>query len=175
MNFTTKMSNSSGLTNGQETALELMHKWFKSNSPVFCLSGRAGTGKTFVINHFLNSVNTNVCVTAPTHKAVRVIESMTGRKGKTLHSLHGLRPNVNLDTFDLNNPQFDALATPVMQNYKLIVCDECGMINSGLHSLNLKRAIDMNVKILYVGDQNQLPPVVHSLSLGDGLAPVILV
>lgn len=164
MNFTTKISNSSGLTNGQEKALELLYNWFKSDSPAFSLSGRAGTGKTYVINYFLNAINTTVCVTAPTHKAVRIIESMTGRKGKTLHSLHGLRPNVNLDTFDLNNPQFDALAIPSMQNYKLIVCDECGMINSALHSLNIKRAMDMNVKILYVGDQNQLPPVKERLS-----------
>lgn len=156
MDFADKIVGNGILTESQEKALDALIKWFRSDSPAFTLSGRAGTGKTYVINHFLEAINANVCVTAPTHKAVRVVEGMTGRKGKTLQSLHGLRPNTNLENFDLNNLQFDALGSPTIGNYKLIVCDECGMINQDLHALNLKRALDLNVKILYVGKTNRI-------------------
>lgn len=164
MDFTTKTISATGLSIGQEEALSQLIKWYNSDETEFTLYGRPGTGKTFAVNTFLNNINTNVCVTAPTHKAVRVIEKMTGRRGKTLHNLHGLRLNVNLENFDLNRLQFDALGSPTMQNYRLIVCDECGMINTALYTLNLKRAKDAGVKVLYIGDSKQLPPINERLS-----------
>lgn len=142
-----------GFTEGQMEGLERLEKWY--NDPkdfLFTLKGRAGTGKTYMIKYFLdNIVKQSVCVTAPTHKAVRQIERSTGRKGKTLQSLHGLRPNTNLEDFDLHNVKFDALGNPTMNNYKLVIIDECSMVNISLDDLNIRRAKDLNVKLLYVG------------------------
>lgn len=153
--FTTKVLKYGGLnfTPDQETALDLLEKWYHNpKDPSFSLSGRAGTGKTYILKYFIDKiVKTPICVTAPTHKAVRTIERSTGQRGKTLQSLHGLRPNTNLDDFDLNNVRFDALGNPTMNNYDIVVIDECSMVNQGLHDLNMKRAKDLNVKILYVG------------------------
>lgn len=153
------------LTNSQNEALIELKGWM--NDPkqhIFTLYGAAGTGKTTILKQFLDSVNVAVCPTAPTHKAVRVIESITGRKAKTFHSLHGLRPNVEISNFDISNPQFDPLAEPKIKDYKLVVVDECSQINTSLQRLNEERAKLYNVKILYVGDDLQLPPVKENLS-----------
>ena len=150
-----------GFTKDQETALDLMSDWCNNpNDILFTLSGRAGTGKTYITKYLIDKViRQTLCVSAPTHKAVRQIERSTGRKGKTLQSLHGLRPNVNLEDFDLHNVKFDQLGNPTMNNYRFIIIDECSMINEGLHTLNVKRARDLRTKILYIGDPKQLPPV----------------
>lgn len=150
-----------GFTDGQKTGLDELERWYNNpNDPTFTLLGRAGTGKTYILRYFVDKIVTrSVCVTAPTHKAVRVAERNTDRPGKTLQSLHGLRPNTNLEDFDLNNLKFDALGIPSMNNYNLVIVDECSMVNASLHELNVKRAQDLNVKILYVGDPMQLPPV----------------
>lgn len=148
-------------TSGQEEAITALENWYHNPKELnFTLTGRAGTGKTYLLKYFIDKIVKNpMCVSAPTHKAVRTVERSTGKKGKTLQSLHGLRPNVNLEDFDLHNVKFDTLGTPTINNYKLIIIDECSMVNSGLHELNLRRANDLKIKILYVGDSMQLPPV----------------
>ena len=142
-----------GFTYGQMEALDKLSTWY--NTPkdhVFTLSGRAGTGKTYILKYFIDKIVSNpICVSAPTHKALRNVEIHTNKKGKTLQSLHGLRPNVNLEDFNLNNVKFDQLGTPTMNNYKIIVIDECSMINQILFDLTVRRAQDLNVKILFVG------------------------
>lgn len=161
--FTDKVVKYGGqhFTNDQEQALDKLTAFYHDPKELeFTLSGKAGTGKTFLIKYFLDKiVHSPVCVSAPTHKAVRTIERATGRTGKTLQSLHGLRPNVNLDDFDLHNVNFDQLGNPTMNNYKLVIIDECSMINDSLHFLNTKRSRDLKTKIIYIGDPNQLPPV----------------
>ena len=155
-----------GFNAGQIEALTKMEEFYCNPAKkVFTLSGAAGTGKTFIIRYFLdNIVKHSVCVTAPTHKAVRVIEGMTDRKGRTLQSLHGLRPNVNLDTFNIDNVKFDLLGEPQIKNYYLVIIDEGSMINSHLYDLNLLRAKQYTVKIIFIGDKFQLPPVKERIS-----------
>jgi exodeoxyribonuclease-5 len=150
-----------GFTPDQEEALDLLDAWYRNPKDLlFTLSGRAGTGKTYLLKCFIDDIVKHpICVSAPTHKAVRQVERSTGRKGKTLQSLHGLKPNVNLEDFDLNNVKFDQLGNPTMNNYKIVVIDECSMVNIGLHDLNIRRARDLGIKLLYVGDPKQLPPV----------------
>ncbi len=152
-------------TNDQWKALEILSNWYNNKELVFTLQGAAGTGKTYLLKYFLNNiVNKSVCLTAPTHKAVRVLEQLTGRKGKTLHSLHGFRLNVDLENFSLNNNIFDPIADSSFGNYNLVIQDECSQINKSLDSINITRAKQFNTKILYVGDPYQLPPVNENIS-----------
>lgn len=160
------MVNFDSLYPSQQEAMEKLDNWYNSKSLECTLCGYAGTGKTYILKYFLeNIVNKSFTITAPTHKALRVLESQVGRKGMTLHSLHGLKPNIDLQNFDIENPQFDPLNPSKIQNYNLIIIDECSMINKDLFELNRKRAIEFNVKILYVGDPLQLPPVNEEVSL----------
>lgn len=152
-------------TNSQLRALSELEKFATDDRKVLTLEGQAGTGKTYIVKYFLDNIyNKPVCVTAPTHKAVRVIEKATGRKGLTFHSLHGLRPNTDIANFNINNPQFDPLAEAKISNYRLVIVDECSQINKGLDILNKNRAELYNTKILYIGDSFQLPPINETMS-----------
>jgi hypothetical protein len=154
-------------TDDQNEAIEKIVNWYSDDkSLIFTLSGAAGTGKTYVLNYILNTlIKKNSCVTAPTHKAVRVVERATGKKGKTIHSLHGLRPNISLENFDLDNIKFDPLGKEYMAEFALVVIDECSQVNSDLHKLNLIKSNQYKTKILYVGDEFQLAPVKEDHSL----------
>lgn len=156
----------SNLYPSQQRALNQLSDWYNSEELECTLCGYAGTGKTYILRYFLdNIVDKSFTITAPTHKALRVLESQVGKKGMTLHSLHGLKPNIDLQNFDIENPQFDPLNPSKIQNYNLIVIDECSMINKDLFQLNRNRALEYKVKILYVGDPLQLPPVNEEISL----------
>ena len=144
----------------QRKALVELREWYKSSSLEHTLKGFAGTGKTYLITAFINSVvDRSYCVTAPTHKALTVVEKQLNVKGKTLHSLHGLKPNVELSTFDINNLEYDTIGVPKLGNYHLLIIDESSMINSSLFELNRRRAKEYGIKVLYIGDPYQLPPV----------------
>lgn len=159
--------NHAGLKGSQPEAYDRLKAWYNDeNSLAFTLKGYAGTGKTYLLKHFLDTVvKKSVCVTAPTHKAVKVVERATGKQGRTLQSLHGLRPNVNLDNFNTNNVRFDTIGTEYMRNYALVIIDECGQIGHALYQLNKERSERYHTKILYVGDPAQLPPIRERNSL----------
>ena len=161
----TKKQYGANLTESQHEALLGLEKWYNSKEPIATLKGAAGTGKTYLLNIFLKKIaNVATCVTAPTHKAVRIIEKATGKKGRTIHSLHGLRPDVSLENFNIDDVKFSSLGQSSLGNYKIIPCDECGMINSFLDDFNQTRAKQFSTKILYLGDENQLPPVRENIS-----------
>jgi exodeoxyribonuclease-5 len=133
--------------------------WLKNGHPLFTLAGYAGTGKTTCIKKLLDEYRGDVVVSAPTHKAKKVIMNATDIEGKTLHSLLGLRPDVDLDNFNPNDPQFSPIADPTIVDYDWIVIDEASMINQDLYTMILTIAADFNLKILFMGDPAQLPPV----------------
>lgn len=152
--------NPDGFYPQQIEALKFLNEFMNSDEREATLSGYAGTGKTYILKYFVDKLcTTSVCPTAPTHKAVRQIEKSLNRKGKTLQSLHGLRPNTDISNFDISNPKFDPKGNTYIQNYGLVIIDECSMISDDIYELNLQRAKEFNVKILYVGDKLQLEPV----------------
>jgi len=160
-----KPVNPGGLTDDQARAVVAISEWYNSKELIFTLYGQAGVGKTFLLNYLLKNIFIHAtCITAPTHKAVKVIEDVTGRKGKTLQSLHGLRPNVNLEDFDIDKIKFDTIGTEMIKNYRVVVIDECSQVGTALYELNARRASQYGVKILYLGDACQLPPVRERIS-----------
>lgn len=151
-------------TSQQLEAIELILDWCNSsivtkNDISFTLSGFAGTGKTTITKDIVRNVKGTIACTAPTHKAVRIASKTIGIDGNTIQKLLGLRPNTDLDNFDVNNPQFDSIGNVYIQNYRYIIIDECSMINKSLFELLIKEAFKYKVKLLFVGDPYQLPPV----------------
>lgn len=149
------------LSEDQELGLEKITAWFKKKTdPFYVLSGYAGTGKTTLIHFFLREVGRHrVAISAPTHKAVGVLSRVAKVEGKTLHSLLGLRPGIELEKFDHNNPQFVPKVEPKIRLFRLVIIDESSMINSDLFDLIVTQAKANNCLLLFVGDQAQLPPV----------------
>jgi len=156
-------------TNSQKRLLEDIKDWYNNNKSLsYTISGEAGTGKSFIVKYIIKELfkNKRICVSAPTHKAVRVIEKFTGVKGHTLHSLHGLRPNFALENFNIDKLKFETLGSNKFINFNIIIVDEASMISPDLKKLNDIRSIQYNTKIIYIGDKLQLPPVMnHSIKL----------
>jgi ATP-dependent exoDNAse (exonuclease V) alpha subunit len=143
----------------QQEAYKAIMNFINSDEVVFTLSGVAGTGKTHLIKHVVTGLPLSYCPTAPVHKAVRVIENVLNRRGKTVQSLLGLRPNLDLANFSISNPQFDPKGTEYIKNYNLIIIDEASMINNDTFDYLKTKAKEYKTKLLFLGDPLQLPPV----------------
>ncbi len=149
----------------QLEAITRIKLFIKSPSKIFVLTGHAGTGKTTVIKKILDNYGERAVVSAPTNKALQVISQTAMFDGVTIHSLLGLQPDVSLDDFNPNEPQFGQIKPPTIQDYNLIVIDEASMINDALFEL-IQNEIDrlVKVKIIFMGDKAQLPPISQELS-----------
>lgn len=143
----------------QIEGLTKIRHWLKNGQTFFTLAGYAGTGKTTIIKKILEGYFGGVVVSAPTHKAKKVIMSTTGKEGQTLHGLLGLRPDLDLDNFNPNDPKFNPIAVPKITDYNFVIIDEASMINQELYDLILEKTKDSRTKILFMGDPAQIPPV----------------
>lgn len=152
-------------TNGQENAIKIVGDFIESkyefgNNDVLTLTGPAGSGKSTIVKEIIRrSTIRSVAVSAPTHQAKTVINKMTGYPGETIQALLGLRPNVNMEDFDPTNVMFMPQGQEKISEYKLIIIDECSMIGAYIHNLIMKLSKQYKVKILFIGDKYQLPPV----------------
>jgi energy-coupling factor transporter ATP-binding protein EcfA2 len=142
----------------QFEGLKKIKHWLKNGETFFTLDGPAGSGKSTIIKKILDNYCGGVVVSAPTHKAVSVVQKITGKEGQTLHALLGLRPDLDISDFNPNSPIFNPIALPKINNYNLVIIDECSMINKGLFDL-IKKTVKNRTKILFIGDICQIPPV----------------
>ncbi|MGF1487805.1 MAG: AAA family ATPase, partial [Prochloraceae cyanobacterium] len=163
-----KLTNSNvKLTKSQVNALKKMIDFSDQSinnnnaSRQFLLSGYAGTGKTFLVQQLLENIkDKKVVFTAPTNKAVKVLAAFAEKENlkvdtKTTHSLLGLKQNVNKKTGVVT---YKAPRKKPKIEYDLVVVDESSMLDSKLYK-HIKNLADSGVKVLYMGDPAQLPPV----------------
>jgi len=140
----------SKLTSDQEKALKLL----LDSKKIFILQGYAGTGKSFLLDHYLDAANNQTVVTAPTHKAVAVVDG-----DSTIHSYLGLK---------LANKKDKKVLIPSGRsriNYgETVVIDEASMISSELLEYILEYQRQFNLKVIFVGDPGQIPPVGEAVS-----------
>lgn len=130
---------------------------------ILVITGGPGTGKTTIINQIVNIYINNglkVILTAPTGRAAKRMEESCNHEAKTIHRLLGYMP---VDSgrgmvFDHNedNP-LDA---------DIIIIDESSMIDLILLE-NLLKGIEIDTKIIFVGDIDQLPSVGAGNTLKD--------
>lgn len=126
------------------------------------LTGAAGTGKTSLLNVFLKELSRQfkgikVYCTAYTNEAVRVLSQRSGKNyDKTISGLLGLKLEQNEDRGKILVRDGTCLAG----KYNLIIIDEASMINDECYEMirSVLREFP-TLKILYVGDEAQLPPV----------------
>ena len=166
----------------QIEALILMKGWLdgsaqptnlQGNKNLFCLQGFAGTGKTTMVKELVDWFNNGIgrwqkeiTVTAPTHTAKKEISNATGLKGRTIQGLCGLAPDIDVTDFDINNPAFALKNKPTAHLCSVIILDEASMLNTDLFDLLLQQTV--GVKVLFMCDSAQLPPV------NEEISPVII-
>ena len=165
-----KSNTSKGITftNDQQKAIngiiDFIAKPFDSKNFVVGLTGAGGTGKTFVTNYIIRNCKYTTSVikcASPTHKACRVFGEAIDRiiKVETIQSVFGFRLNLKLEDFDPNNPQFDPLSTPKLENIKVLIIDEASMLPSKLVTYIYNKCKELKIKVIFIGDSYQLPPV----------------
>jgi len=136
-------------------ALDLLEKTDKS---VF-ITGRAGTGKSTLLDYFREQTKKNMVVLAPTGVAALHVQ------GQTIHSFFGFRPDITLEKVKKLHP----LKQKLIRNLETIIIDEISMVRADLLDcvdkclrLNGKYA-DLpfgGLQLILIGDLYQLPPVV---------------
>ena len=174
-NNSSKSDNLVGLTTDQRKAyeglIEFINKPFNINSYKVALSGAAGTGKTYLIRSLLQHSNlsySQINLAAPTHKAVRVLGEAIQLPItlSTMASDLGFRPNYDSAKFDIRNPPFDPKGKVKLLDRKplLYIMDEASMIGRGELYYIEKFCKQIECKILFIGDEFQLPPVNETYS-----------
>lgn len=145
----------------------------------FSLKGYAGTGKTTIITKLANDIKKvgarvygkyipHVIVSAPTNKAVKVLrtkleESGTTTPSATIHKLLAVRPFINKKTGE-EEYKPDNYAEKDILDYNMVIVDEASMVNHNLMEIIKEELEHFAIKILFVGDPAQLPPVNEYLS-----------
>jgi exodeoxyribonuclease-5 len=145
----------------QDEALQAVARWLKEpKSQVFRLFGYAGTGKTTLARHFAEEVDGDVLFAAFTGKAAQVLRSRGASNAKTIHSLI-YRPKGEEEVEDEVTgktsvaPMFSINRQSPVARAKLIVIDECSMVDEALG----RDLLSFGTKVLVLGDPGQLPPV----------------
>ena len=120
------------------------------DSKVMVLTGGPGTGKTTTTQGIiaaLKNTGLRILLAAPTGRASKRMSEATGMEAKTIHRLLEYNPKDGYKRNDENPLEGDAL-----------IVDECSMIDIVLMN-NLMKAIPTSMRLILVGDIDQLPSV----------------
>lgn len=126
------------------------------------ITGRAGTGKSTLLNYFREKTPKNIAVLAPTGVAALNVQ------GQTIHSFFKFKPTVTLDSIRRLSKEKER---DIYNSLDAIVIDEISMVRADLLDC-VDRFLRLNGKnphepfgglqMIFIGDLYQLPPVVTS-------------
>src|ERR1700736_4827823 len=143
-------------TEHQDAALKAVSDWLKSKPgrggvpPVFRLFVCAGTGKTPLARPLPEGVDGKVLFAAFTGKAALVMRRKGCEGASTIHSLIYRARESGEET-----PSFELWDDAPASKAKLIVIDECSMVDAELG----RDLLSFGVPVLVLGDPAQLPPI----------------
>lgn len=157
------------LTAGQEAAKKAILNFIKtadaSKGEYFTLTGKAGTGKTTLIQEVIREIAKDnpyqrFVVSALAHKAVQVIYGKTKKSSKfvsasTVASLLGMKSDQETGLFKSAGKN----AKIKLKRDSILFVDEASMLNEQNIKLLMDAAIRTNSKVIFLGDPGQLPPI----------------
>ncbi len=174
------------LTIEQQSALEAIRQFIKSDNQVFILHGYAGTGKTTLLAHVIHEVKAggyDLHLMAPTGRAAHILHKKTGFPASTIHrgiyNFDKLEVIINDEDIAKSDFKFHYPISNIDEIAPITIVDEGSMIgnryNEGelwsfgtnhlLNDLITFAKLDKKGKLIIVGDPAQLPPVKESYSL----------
>ncbi|MBK9564566.1 MAG: AAA family ATPase [Saprospiraceae bacterium] len=124
------------------------------------VTGKAGTGKSTLLQIFRNTTKKRVVVLAPTGIAALNV------KGQTIHSFFGFPPRL-INKSEIEIRKFNK----VYKNLDMIIIDEISMVRADIidnidYFLRINRNINApfgGVQMIFFGDLFQLPPIISSI------------
>lgn len=138
----------------------------KGENFLFLLKGYAGTGKTSIVSALVKSLSqlgVNIVLLAPTGRAAKVLSQYSGRKAYTIHKwIYRTRTQDGARTFVRKENKY---------SHTLFIVDEASMISAqndavdfGFSNSLLDDLVDFvysgeSNRMLFVGDEAQLPPI----------------
>jgi|AntAceMinimDraft_1070359.scaffolds.fasta_scaffold27514_1 exodeoxyribonuclease-5 len=163
------------LNTDQSKAINKLIDFIASDSDFFILKGSAGTGKTSLLKSMIQQAwnhDWNVQIAAPTGRASSVLSTKTAYAARTIHSMI-YDPKVKKDGTVEFIPKTNLMSEPT-----LFMIDEASMVSdivsvsdqffaksSVLDDLfHFVQQGNKKNKILFVGDEYQLPPVHQDFS-----------
>ena len=131
---------------------------------LFIISGGPGTGKTTIIKSVVEILKTidntitneSFALLAPTGRSAKRLSESVHIPAYTIHKF--LKWNKEIESFNLNEEN--------KAKEKIIIIDEVSMVDIFLFS-SLLKALTNNVKLILVGDANQLPSIAPGNVLFD--------
>jgi hypothetical protein len=167
------------LTSSQEIALKRIETFLWSDEKIFLLKGYAGSGKTTILKglvEYLDSIERDYALMAPTGRAAKVISEKTGQEAFTIHkSIYSYEELVETEEGDSFFYNYK-IRNNIDVAGKIFIVDESSMISDAKNESEFFRFgtghlltdlmtftrisnIEANTKIIFVGDPCQLPPV----------------
>jgi ATP-dependent exoDNAse (exonuclease V) alpha subunit len=138
-------------------ALESMEH---TNKNLF-ITGKAGTGKSTLLQHFRSTTKKQIAVLAPTGVAAVNIQ------GQTIHSFFKFKPDITLDKVktlykESNHKNiYKKLDSLVIDEISMVRADLLDCVDRFLQLNRFKKGIPFGgVQMIFIGDLYQLPPVV---------------
>lgn len=178
-------------TNDQSAALQKIWDFLDDETlKVFILKGYAGTGKTTMMKLFISRLNEEgrqFCLLASTGRAAKILSDISGQEARTIHSHIYSFSGFNQDLDKLAQTDTAETVEPLFLQFGLKLFDEenaasvyivdeasmisdkaeFGSVQAKFGSGNLVQDLldyDKNAKLIFVGDECQLPPVNDSFS-----------
>ncbi len=151
-----KLEREYSLTYNEKQKLAIKNSFVKN---FLIITGGPGTGKTTIIKAIvglymelnkitLKQANLEMALLAPTGRAAKRITEATDIEAMTIHKF--LKWNKETNSFGVNEYN--------KADVKFVIVDEVSMIDHFL-LFNLLKGLPNNIKIIFVGDHNQLPSV----------------
>ncbi|MDJ0747552.1 MAG: AAA family ATPase [Xenococcaceae cyanobacterium MO_167.B27] len=153
------------LTPDQQQALSQLQRFTYGVESFFRLTGYAGTGKSFLITHYIRWLieeSINFVSASPTNKAAKNLKTIASFSGLdidclTVAQLLGQQPELDEVTgkeLFLSKDNLD------WSSYSVIIIDEFSMVNkSDFEDIVKEINCCEDTKVVFVGDSAQLPPV----------------
>lgn len=136
------------------------------------ITGGPGTGKSTIINGLIKTycslfkkehlINEAIYLLAPTGRAAKRLQELTGNTAMTIHKFLGYEGNGNY-----------RYGKDAIISCKMVIVDEFSMVDIELAS-RLLNALSLDVKIIFVGDKDQLPSVGPGNVLDDLLTANVI-
>ncbi len=136
----------------------------EETTQTFFITGRAGTGKSTIIDHFMGLTKKTAVKLAPTGVAALNIG------GHTIHSFFGFPTNLTEEKFlklRKDEEKYRALDTIIIDEISMVRADMLDFIDRFLGEARRKpKAPFGGCQMVFIGDLYQLPPVVEQRERG---------